>query len=245
MASVSLTEAAELSNNEVVQGIVEDIITQDNWFQYLPFVQLNGLAHTFKRERELGNVDFAGIGQDLTGDDYRGGATFETVNVGLTAILAEILIPDQIDDQLSDIEDQLQVQVSSKAKSFARFYMNAVINHGSTDFSFVQANSGPIGAVDFDSKALMKGMRAILDEEVGNADDVNHPFFNAGGPTQTIELEEDDEASSRFGKPGRTFSLEDLDKLLDAVTKGPEFLVMNKAQRRVLRILLRNTGGKQ
>lgn len=105
MASVTLQEAAKLSNNEVVEGIVEDIISEDNWFQYLPFVQLNGLAHTFQREKELARVDFAGIGQDLTGDEYRAGATFENVNVGLAAIMGEILIPDQIDDQLSDIND--------------------------------------------------------------------------------------------------------------------------------------------
>jgi len=105
MASISLAEAAKLSNNEVVEGIVEDIITEDNWFQYLPFVQINGLSHTFKREKTLALVDFAGIGQDLTGDEYRKGATFETVNVGLAAIMAEIIIPCQINDQLSDIDD--------------------------------------------------------------------------------------------------------------------------------------------
>jgi hypothetical protein len=105
MASLTLAEAAKLSNNEVVEGIVEDIITHDNWFQYVPFVLIGGLAHTFQREKELANVDFAGIGQDLTGQEYRKGATFENVNVGLAAIMAEILIPAQIDDQLSDIND--------------------------------------------------------------------------------------------------------------------------------------------
>jgi len=89
----------------------------------------------------------------------------------------------------------------------------------------------------------MKGMKAILDEEVGNADDVNHPFYQSGAATQTIELFEDDGASARLGLPGRTFGLEDLDSILDAVTKGPEFLLMNKKMRRVLRTLLRNTGG--
>ena len=105
MASLTLQEAAKLSNNEVVEGIVEDIISQDNWFQYIPFVQLNGLSHTFQREGNLASVDFAGIGQDLTGNEYRDGATFENVNVGLAAIMGEILIPSQIDDQLSDIND--------------------------------------------------------------------------------------------------------------------------------------------
>lgn len=239
MASVSLSEAAKLSNNEVVEGIVEDIISQDNWFQYLPFVQLNGLSHTFKRERDLAQVDFAGVGQDLTGQEYRAGATFENVNVGLAAIMGEILIDSQIDDQLSDIDDQLQVQVSSKSKAFARYFMNAIINYGSNAHALVQANSGPIGLADFENPPLMKGMRAILDEEQGNADDINHPFFNNGGPTQTLTLEEDDSSSARFEKEGRMFTLEDLDALLDAVTKGPEFLLMNKKMRRILRTLLR------
>lgn len=243
MASLLLSEAAKLSNDEVVEGIVEDIITEDMWFQYLPFVQINGLSHVFKREQSLGATDWAGIGQDLSGDEYRAGATFETVNVGIQAIIAEIIIDSQIDDQLSDIDSQLQVQISSKAKAMSRFFMNACINYGSNGHVFTQANNGRIGAVNFDSAPMFKGMKALLDEEQGNADDVNHPNYNNGQPTQTIELEEDDASSPRFERAGRVFTLEDLDKLLDIVTKGAEFLLMNKAQRRVLRTLLRNTGG--
>lgn len=138
---------------------------------------------------------------------------------------------------------QLQVQVSSKSKAFARFFMNAIINYGSNGYSLVQSNNGKIGAETFENPPLMKGMKAILDEEVGNADDINHPFYNNGDATQTIELIEDDASSARAGKPGRTFGLEDLDALLDVVTKGPEFMLMNKKMRRVLRVLLRNTGG--
>lgn len=243
MASVSLLEAAKLSNDEVIEGIVEDIISQDTWFEYLPFVQIGGLSHVFKREHDLANVDFAGVGQDLTGDDYRKGATFETVNVGIQAIMAEILIDAQIDDQLSDIDDQLQVQISSKAKAMSRYFMNACINYGVNGYTFEQTNNGRLGAASFEQAPIFQGMKAILDEEQGNADDVNHPFYNGGNATQTIELVEDDASSARLGSPGRVFTLEDLDKLLDAVTKGPEFLLMNKAMRRILRTLLRNTGG--
>lgn len=243
MASLSLLEAAKLSNDEVIEGIVEDIISQDTWFEYLPFVQIGGLSHVFKRERDLASVDFAGIGEDLTTDDYRAGATFETVNVGIQAIMAEILIDSQIDDQLSDIDDQLQVQISSKAKAMSRYFMNACINYGVNGHAFEQTNNGRLGAATFESAPMFQGMRAILDAEVGNASDVNHPFYNGGAATQTIELIEDDASSAREGKPGRVFTLEDLDKLLDAVTKGPEFLLMNKSMRRILRTLLRNTGG--
>jgi hypothetical protein len=244
MASLLLSEAAKLSNDEVVEGIVEDIITEDMWFQYLPFVQINGLSHNFQREASMGAVDFASIGQDLTGDEYRAGATFENVTVGIAAIVSEILIDSQIDDQLSDINSQLQIQISSKAKAMSRFFMNACINYGSNGFSFVQAVHGRIGAETFDKQPMFKGMKALLDSETGNSNDVNHPFFNNGNPTQTITLKEDDASSPRFGRAGRVFTLEDLDGLLDAVTKGAEFLLMNKSQRRVLRTLLRNTGGK-
>ena len=243
MASLLLSEAAKLSNDEVVEGIVEDIITEDMWFQYLPFVQINGLSHVFKREATLGAVDFAGIGQDLSGDEYRSGATFETVNVGIQAIIAEIIIDSQIDDQFSDIDSQLQVQISSKAKAMSRFFMNACINYGSNGFAFTQANNGKIGAVNYDAAPMFKGMKALLDEESGNAEDVNHPNYQNGAATQTLELIEDDASSPRDGRAGRVFTLEDLDTLLDVVTKGAEFLLMNKAQRRVLRTLLRNTGG--
>jgi len=243
MASLLLSEAAKLSNDEVVEGIVEDIITENMWFQYLPFVQINGLSHVFKREATLGAVDFAGIGQDLSGDEYRSGATFETVNVGIQAIIAEIIIDSQIDDQFSDIDSQLQVQISSKAKAMSRFFMNACINYGSNGFAFTQANNGKIGAVNFDAAPMFKGMKALLDEESGNAEDVNHPNYQNGAATQTLELIEDDASSARVDRAGRVFTLEDLDTLLDVVTKGAEFLLMNKAQRRVLRTLLRNTGG--
>jgi hypothetical protein len=243
MASLSLSEAAKLSNDEVIEGIVEDILSQDTWFEHLPFVQIGGLSHVFKREKDLANVDFAGIGQDLTGDDYRKGSTFETVNVGIQAIMAEILIDAQIDDQLSDIDDQLQVQISSKAKAMSRYFMNACINYGVNGHSFEQTNNGRLGAATFEQAPMFQGMKAILDSEQGNADDVNHPFYNGGSATQTIELVEDDASSARLGAPGRVFTLEDLDKLLDAVTKGPEFLLMNKSMRRILRTLLRNTGG--
>lgn len=243
MASLLLSEAAKLSNDEVVEGIVEDIITEDMWFQYLPFVQINGLSHNFQREKALGAVDFAGIGQDLTGNEYRAGATFENVTVGIAAIVSEIIIDSQIDDQFSDINSQLQVQISSKAKAMSRFFMNACINYGANGFAFTQAVHGRIGAETFENAPMFKGMKALLDEEVGNAEDVNHPNFNNGGPTQTLELIEDDASSPRYQRPGRVFTLEDLDALLDIVTKGAEFLLMNKAQRRVLRTLLRNTGG--
>lgn len=235
---ISLSDAAKLSNNLLVEGIIEDIITYDEWFRYLPFVVFSGLSYTFNREQTLAAADFAAPGTNLNASNYQNGMTTVPINVNLAAIIGEIIIDGQIEDQLSETNDQLQAQISSKSKAIARSYMNAVVNAVRTNTP-VQSNNGVIG---IDNK--FNGMKSILDAEQGNVQDVNHPFYNLGNPTQTQALVEDDPTSTRVGLPGRVYTLEDLDALIDRVTAGkPDFLMMNSREIRVLRVLLRNTGG--
>ena len=235
---ISLSDAAALSNNLLVEGIIEDIITYDEWFRYLPFVVFSGLSYTFNRETTLAAADFAAPGTSLAASNYQNGMTTTPINVNLTAIIGEIIIDGQIEDQLSETNDQLQAQISSKSKAIARSYMNAVVNAVRTNMP-VQSNNGVIG---IDNK--FNGMKSILDAEQGNVQDVNHPFYNLGQPTQTDDLVEDDPASPRDGLEGRVFTLEDLDGLIDRVTAGkPDFMMMNSREIRTLRVLLRNTGG--
>jgi hypothetical protein len=236
---ITLSDAASLSNNLLVEGIIEDIISVDEWFRYLPFVVFEGLAYTFTREQALASADFAAPGTNLDQAKYQAGATFTNVNVNLAAIIADIIIDGQIEDQLSESNDQLQVQISSKAKQIARIYMNAIVNGRRVSGPLTQTNNGPIGI-----ESRFNGMASILDAESGNSDDVNHPFFNGGAATQTLALTEDDPSSPRDGLPGRTFTLEDMDDLIDRVTAAkPDFLMMNSREIRTLRVLLRNTGG--
>jgi hypothetical protein len=237
---ITLTEAAKLSNNLLVEGVIEDIITINEWYRHLPFVVFEGLAYTFTREKTIGKAAFAAPGTNLNSIKFQKGATMQNVNVSLAAIIGDIIMDGQIEDQLSDHNDQLQVQISSKAKDIARTYMNAIINGKRYPGGpLIQSNNGPIGI-----EAKFDGMKMILDAESGNVDDVNHPFYNAGLATQTLELLEDDPASSRSGRAGRVFTLEDLDNLIDRVTTGkPDFLMMHARDIRTLRVLLRNTGG--
>lgn len=236
---ISLSDAAVLSNNLLVEGIIADIVTVDEWFKQMPFVVFEGLAYTFTREKRLAKADFAQPGSNLNQAKYQDGASFEPVNVNLSAIIADIIIDGQIEDQFSETNDQLQVQISAKAKQIARIYMNAVVNAKRLSGALTQANNGPIGIAD-----RFNGMKSILDAESGNVDDVNHPFYNAGAATQTEALIEDDPSSARNGLPGRVFTLEDLDAMIDRVTGAKiDFMMMNSREIRTLRTLLRNTGG--
>lgn len=234
---ITLAEAAVLSNNELVAGIVTDIVSVDQWYKYVPFVTFTGLAYTFTREKTLASADWAAPGANLNQTKYQAGATFESVNVNLSAIIAEIIIDAQEEDQFSETNDQLAVQISSKAKQIARTYMNAIIN-ANRGGALTTSNNGPIGLAD-----RFKGLQSILDAEAGNVEDVNHPFYNAGASTQTEQLVEDDPASARAGKDGRVMTLEDLDAMIDRITAAsPDFIMMNSREIRTLRVLLRNTG---
>jgi hypothetical protein len=70
---ISLADAAALSNNMLVEGIIADIISVDDWFRHLPFVVFEGLAYTFTREKTLAAADFAAPGQDLNLSKYQAG----------------------------------------------------------------------------------------------------------------------------------------------------------------------------
>ena len=141
----------------------------------------------------------------------------------------------QIEDQLSETNDQLQIQISSKAKAISRQYMNLIINGYRAD-SLTQGNNGYIGLA-----SSFNGMKNILDNESANAYDVTHPFYSAAGTaSQTLDLVEDDDINGRLDRYGKTFTLEDLDNVIDRVTAGrPDFIIMCARDLRTLRNLLR------
>ena len=58
MASQTLAEAKKLINNEIVQGVVEDIISINPIYNLLPFADYTGQAILVNREDALGDAAF-------------------------------------------------------------------------------------------------------------------------------------------------------------------------------------------
>ena len=54
-------EADKLSQNEMVSGIIEEIIERDDLFSVLPFTRINGKAYVYHRENTLPTVRNARI----------------------------------------------------------------------------------------------------------------------------------------------------------------------------------------
>ncbi|RKH93625.1 major capsid protein [Corallococcus sp. AB038B] len=134
MPSVILSEAAKLSNNDLVAGIVENIVTVDRFFGVLPFEPVEGPAAVYNRENVLGDVQMLGVGSSITA---KAATTFTQVTSPLKRIVGDAEVDNFIEATHSDTTDQLAVQVAGKAKAVGRKYSNLLINGTGANDEFV------------------------------------------------------------------------------------------------------------
>lgn len=130
MASITLAESAKLAQDDLVAGIIENIITVNHFFDALPFDGIEGNSLAYNRENTLGDVILAGVGTTFSGAAAgKNAATFDTVNSNLTTIMGDAEVNGLIQaTRSSDGNDQTAVQIASKAKSAGRKYQDQFIN---------------------------------------------------------------------------------------------------------------------
>jgi hypothetical protein len=133
MASVTLAESAKLSQNELVSGVIENVVTVNRMFEVLPFDGISGNALAYNRENALGDVQVAGVGGTITA---KAAATFTQVTSSLTTIIGDAEVNGLIAATRSNITDQTAVQVASKAKSCGRKFQDMLINGTGADDQF-------------------------------------------------------------------------------------------------------------
>jgi hypothetical protein len=126
MASVTLTESAKLALDDLVAGIIENIITVNRMYEVLPFDGIDGNALAYNRENALGDVDVYGVGDTIAA---KAAATFTQVTSTLTSIIGDAEVNGLIQQTRSGFgNDQTAVQIASKAKSAGRKYQDMLVN---------------------------------------------------------------------------------------------------------------------
>lgn len=149
MASVTLSESAKLTQNELVQGIIENIITVDRFFDVLPFDGISGNALAYDRENALATVATTGVG-DADGTIGAGAsgtnsteraaaknpATFTQVTSTLTTIMGDAEVNGLIQATRSNQNNQTSVQIASKSKAAGRKFRDMLLNGDGTNFTF-------------------------------------------------------------------------------------------------------------
>lgn len=133
MASVTLTESAKLEQNLLLAGVIETIVTVDQFFEILPFLGIGGNALAYNRENVAGDAQFATVGTTITA---KAAATFTAVTDSLTKIIGDAEVDEFIQATRSNVSDQKAVQIMSKAKTVGRTYASNFINGDGTSNTF-------------------------------------------------------------------------------------------------------------
>jgi hypothetical protein len=141
-------EADKLSNNDLVRGIVEEIIDADDVFQLLPFVRTEGKAYVYNRENTLAASQFIVPNVDVPED----ASTFTEITVTLRIMAGDVDVDNFIQETEGDHNDQKAIQVALKAKSTARLFSNKFINGDETTTYNLTALGGgaAVANVEFD-----------------------------------------------------------------------------------------------
>jgi hypothetical protein len=125
MASVTLAESAKLSQDMLVAGVIENIITVNPFYEVLPFAGIEGNSLAYNRENALGAAQWTTVGTAIAGG--KAPATFTQVTTSLTTLVGDAEVNGLIQATRSDINNQKAVQVASKAKELGRQYASKMI----------------------------------------------------------------------------------------------------------------------
>jgi HK97 family phage major capsid protein len=118
-----VAEAAKLSQEDLVRGVIEEIIDRDDLFALFPFTKTDGKAYVYNRENTLTEADFLSPYDTVA----EGGATFTTITTTLKVIAGDVDLDKFLLATQSDENPQLAIQLAQKAKGVGRMFRRALI----------------------------------------------------------------------------------------------------------------------
>ena len=133
---LTLGTQRDLSNDMLIKGIIDSVVTVNQFYQMLPFKGISGNALAYNREE-------AGVDQTSLVNTIRTGVTginkdqqkFTRHSTELTTLIGDAQVNGLVQAVGSDFHDATAVQVAAKAKGIGRSYMNLLINGNQNDFA--------------------------------------------------------------------------------------------------------------
>lgn len=116
------SEAQNLSNNQLVSGVIDQIIDRDDLFAILPFVKTEGKAYVYNRENGIGTADWL----DPNDAVNESAATFTEVVTRLRILAGDVDVDKFLQQTMGDTNDQMAIQIAKKAKTVGREFHRAL-----------------------------------------------------------------------------------------------------------------------
>jgi hypothetical protein len=121
-------EAEKLSNNQLIAGVIEQIIERDDLFAVLPFAQVNGKAYVYNRENTLAGADWLDPNEAIS----ESASTFTEVVAKLRILAGDVDVDKFLQSTMGDTNDQMAVQIAQKAKGVARAFHQTLAKGNAT-----------------------------------------------------------------------------------------------------------------
>lgn len=109
-------EAEKLSNNQLIAGVIDQIIERDDLMAVLPFIGVNGKAYVYNRENTLGGAAWLDPNEAIS----ESAATFTEVVAKLRILAGDVDVDKFLQSTMGDTNDQMAVQIAKKAKAVSR-----------------------------------------------------------------------------------------------------------------------------
>ncbi|MBI2852450.1 MAG: phage major capsid protein [Chloroflexi bacterium] len=125
-----LEEAAKLSNDMLLQGVVETIIKESPVLQRLPFVEIVGNGLTYNQEKTLPGIDFYDVGDTWAEST----PTFEQKTTNLKIMGGDADVDNFLKVTRSNLQDLEAAMVELKAKALKdKFEENFIYGNSATN----------------------------------------------------------------------------------------------------------------
>ena len=175
--ALTLTEAEKLSNDVLLQGVIETIVKDSPVLQMLPFIQIQGNGLTYARESTLPSIAFYDVGDTWAEST----PTFAQVTSTLKIMGGDADVDNYLRSTRSNINDLEAAVVEQKAKA---------LRHTFEEY-FVYGNSAT-------SSKQFDGIRKLINTATASAQLV---AAGATGATLTLTMVDELVDAVKGGKP--------------------------------------------
>lgn len=122
--AMTKAEAAKLTNDLLLRGVVETIVKESSVLQLLPFMEVTGTSVTYGREATMPSASFYDVGDSWT----EATPTFTQVTANLKILGGDADVDNFIQATYADPNDIEAEVVSSRAKSIAHLFSDSFFN---------------------------------------------------------------------------------------------------------------------
>jgi hypothetical protein len=146
--ALTLAEAAKLSNDMLMQGVVETIVKESTVLQQLPFIEIMGNGLTYNQEKTLPGIDFYDAGDTWNEST----PTFEQLTANLKIMGGDADVDNFLKATRSNIQDLEAAVIELKAKALKNkfeetfIYGNSITNAKQFDGLKKLINTGTAGS---------------------------------------------------------------------------------------------------